>query len=284
MDATPLNTQNLLNRLKRAPDEHKGHGGKVLIIGGDVGMSGAVFLAGQAALYSGAGWVILGVLDSQAPSLVIDQPELMINRAKPDLIADVAPEVLAIGPGLGQSDLAKELLQIGLLQNIPVVLDADALNLLSVDASLLIKLQNRPKGFTVLTPHPGEAARLLHTTTERVQADRCGSLLQLVELTQSIVVLKGQGTLIGVPGEPIKICQKGNPGMGVGGMGDVLTGVLAAVIAQGLHHQLSVLEAVYLAVDLHSGAADVLVNQGVGPIGLTPSEVIHQVRNLINIK
>jgi hydroxyethylthiazole kinase-like uncharacterized protein yjeF len=284
MNPNCIDTPELLARLKRAPHEHKGHGGKVLIIGGDAGMTGAVFLAGQAALFSGAGWVILGALDPNAPSLVVDQPELMIKKVSVDLITQVSPELIAIGPGLGQSQLAKQLLQISLDQPLPLVLDADALNLISTDKDLLEKLQKRPYGLTVLTPHPGEAAKLLNVTTEEVQIDRLGALAQLVDLTHSIVVLKGQGTLIGAPKQISKLCLKGNSGMGVGGMGDVLTGILAAVIAQGLHHHLSVFEATCLSVDIHSEAADALVNQGVGPIGLTPSEVVHQVRNLINFK
>jgi hydroxyethylthiazole kinase-like uncharacterized protein yjeF len=284
MNPSHINTPELLARLKRAPHEHKGHGGKVLIIGGDTGMTGAVFLAGQAALFSGAGWVVLGVLDSHAPSLVVDHPELMIKKADVDLITQVSPELIAIGPGLGQSQLAKQLLQISLEQQLPLVLDADALNLISTDEDLLEKLQKRSNDLTVLTPHPGEAARLLNMTTEEVQADRLGALARLVDLTQSIVVLKGQRTLIGAPKQISKQCLKGNSGMGTGGMGDVLTGVLAAVIAQGLHHHLSVFEATCLSVDIHSGAADALVNQGVGPIGLTPSEIIHQIRDLINFK
>ena len=284
MNPNCIDTPELLARLKRAPHEHKGHGGKVLIIGGDAGMTGAVYLAGRAALFSGAGWVILGALDPNAPSLVVDQPELMIKKVSVDLITQVSPELIAIGPGLGQSQLAKQLLQISLDQQLPLVLDADALNLISTDKDLLEKLQKRPDGLTVLTPHPGEAAKLLNVTTEEVQIDRLGALAQLVDLTHSIVVLKGQGTLIGAPKQISKLCLKGNSGMGVGGMGDVLTGILAAVIAQGLHHHLSVFEATCLSVDIHSEAADALVNQGVGPIGLTPSEVVHQVRNLINFK
>jgi hydroxyethylthiazole kinase-like uncharacterized protein yjeF len=284
MTPTPIDTPKLLAGLKRAPHEHKGHGGKVLIIGGDAGMSGAIFLAGEAALFSGAGWVILGVLDPMAPSLVVDHLELMVKKANMELIIQVSPELIAIGPGLGQSQLAKDLMQTALDQQLPLVLDADALNLLSNENSLLESLQKRPQGLTVLTPHPGEAARLLNITSEEVQQDRLKALLSLVELTHSIVVLKGQGTLIGAPKQAPKICLKGNSGMGVGGMGDVLTGILAAIIAQSLHHHLSVFEATCLAVDLHSAAADQLVNQGVGPIGLTPSEVIYQVRDLINFK
>jgi NAD(P)H-hydrate repair Nnr-like enzyme with NAD(P)H-hydrate dehydratase domain len=137
---------------------------------------------------------------------------------------------------------------------------------------------------TVLTPHPGEAARLLNVSSEQVQADRLSSLEELIHITQAIVVLKGQNTLLGAPHQGAQKCHRGNPGMGVGGMGDVLTGLIAALVAQGIRHDLSVFEATGLAVELHSMAADVLVNQGVGPIGLTPMEIILKVRDLINIK
>ncbi len=284
MNPATLNTLALLPKLKRAPHEHKGHAGKVLIIGGDVGMSGAVFLAGQAALYAGAGWVILSVLDAKCPSFLPDHPELMIKPISPSLIDDVSPDVLAIGPGLGQSPLAQTILEQALQVKQALILDADALNLLSLHPSLMRLLTNRPKGMTVLTPHPGEAARLLNASTEHVQANRLGSLKELIQITQAIVVLKGQNTLLGAPNQGTYECHRGNPGMGVGGMGDVLTGLVTALVAQGMRHDLSVFEATGLAVELHSMAADVLVNQGVGPIGLTPMELILKVRDLINIK
>jgi NAD(P)H-hydrate repair Nnr-like enzyme with NAD(P)H-hydrate dehydratase domain len=143
---------------------------------------------------------------------------------------------------------------------------------------------------TVITPHPGEAARLLNTTTEQVQLDRPLAIDQLVTLTGAIVVLKGQHTLIKAPhlapqlNEATQMCLKGHPGMGVAGMGDVLTGVIAAIVSQGIRHHINPFEAACLAVELHASAADSLLNQGVGPLGLTPSEVINEIRNLINIK
>ncbi len=279
-----LQALELRQRLVRAPHEHKGHAGKVLIIGGDVGMSGAVFLSGQAALYGGAGWIILGLLDPRAPALVINQPELMLKSAHEQLLSEVSPDVVAIGPGLGHSALARQLLEAALINPSPLILDADAINLLASNSTLIAKLKARPAGLTVLTPHPGEAARLLHVSSEEVQADRLGSLHKLVQLTGAIIVLKGQNTLIASPANAPQVCLDGNPGMGVGGMGDVLTGLMAAILAQGLRHDLSVFEATGLAVQLHAQAADQLVNQGVGPIGLTPMEVILKLRDLINIK
>lgn len=279
-----LDSLSLLSRLQRMPNEHKGDAGKVLLIGGSTGMSGAIFLSGKAALYTGAGWTILGVLDAQVATFILDQPELMVQAATKELIEQVAPDVLAIGPGLGKENLAKELLRQALTTPTPLVLDADAINLLSEDASLMSLLRQRPFLQTVLTPHPGEAGRLLRISSEKVQENRLDSIEQLVELTQSVIVLKGHNTLISAPQKSILCCERGNPGMGVGGMGDVLTGVLASLIAQGIRHDLSVYDATCLGVELHSAAADFLVNKGVGPIGLTPTETIYQLRELINIK
>jgi len=165
------------------------------------------------------------------------------------------------------------------------VIDADAINLIASDSHLLHLLQQRNQEFpgqSVLTPHPGEAAKLLNNSAADVQANRIHTLEQLVELTQSIVVLKGQHTLISAPNHPILRCEEGNPGMGTGGMGDALTGSIAAIAAQGLRHQLNLWEASGMAVQLHACAADSLVSRGIGPIGLTPSEVILEMRSLLN--
>ena len=279
-----LNTFHLKNRLRRASHEHKGDAGKVLLIGGAPGMAGAILLAARAALYGGSGWVLIELVDENALPVLQDQPELMISKAALGSIDRICPDVIAIGPGLGQSTLAKDLLVEALGADQTVVLDADALNLIASDKTLLSLLKNRPPFSSVLTPHPGEAGRILNKSTEYVQAHRKESLSELLELTGAIVVLKGEGTLVGISADQGFICQRGNPGMAVGGMGDVLTGLLAALIAQGLKHHLSLDEAVCLGVELHSGAADVLRDKGTGPIGLTPSELILEIRNLINIK
>lgn len=284
MSAQILNSFHYLPRLQRQAHEHKGHAGKVLIMGGAAGMVGAPLLAAKAALYSGAGWVVIGFLDENALPVIEDQPELMIRLAKPGLLHEVRPDVVVTGPGLGQSDLSKQLLQEALQVHHPLVIDADAIHLLAKHADLLSLLNARPFLSTVLTPHPGEAASLLKTSSEKVQDNREQALEDLIKLSNSIMVLKGHQTLIGGPDQITQVCMKGNPGMGVGGMGDVLTGVIAALISQGLKHQLNAYEATALAIELHSEAADMLVNQGVGPIGLTPMEVIVQIRNLINIK
>jgi hydroxyethylthiazole kinase-like uncharacterized protein yjeF len=290
MNPQELNSLHLLNRLIRQPHEHKGHAGKVLIIGGASGMAGAALLAGQAALHAGAGWVLIGFLDERAITVLSDQPELMLSQASKEMIEQVQPDVLAIGPGLGQSAQAHDLLSHALQSSVVLIIDADGLNLIAADPELLKQLKHRPSLSTVITPHPGEAARLLNTTIEEIQMNRPLAIDQLVALTGSTVVLKGQNTLIKPPNtstelnEAAQMCLKGHPGMGVAGMGDVLTGVIAAIVSQGIRHHINPFEASCLAVELHASAADSLLNQGIGPIGLTPSEVIKEIRNLINIK
>jgi len=285
----PLNTLALVARLKRAPAEHKGNAGKVVLIGGAPGMAGALLLAGNACLHLGAGWTILEMLDPASARADDNQPELMIRLATPNVcgvLSTLQADVIAIGPGLGQSELATHYLQVALAsKNIPVVIDADALNLISDSAELLASLKQRNvnfPGLTVLTPHPGEAAKLLKTTAENVQSDRIHAISQLIDLTQSIVVLKGQNTLIASPQHKPVQCLAGNPGMGTGGMGDILTGSIAAIAAQGVRHHVDLWQATGIAVELHATAADSLVSKGVGPIGLTPSETILEMRALLN--
>ena len=284
-----LDTLELIKHLRRQPSEHKGNAGKVVLMGGAPGMAGALILAGNACLHLGAGWTILEILDSASARVELDHPELMIHLATEDIhrtLNATEPDVIAIGPGLGKSALAILCLRAALLySNIPLVIDADALNLISESTELLEKLHVRNQAFpelTVLTPHPGEAAKLLKTTTEIVQSDRVGAIQQLVELTHSIVVLKGQHTLIASPQHSPAQCLAGNPGMGTGGMGDILTGSIAAIAAQGIRHQLDLWQAAGIAVELHACAADSLVSKGIGPIGLTPSETILEMRALLN--
>ena len=288
--AKTLDTFELVKLLKRAPAEHKGNAGKVILIGGAPGMAGALLLAGNACLHLGAGWTILEMLDPASAHADVDHPELMIRLATSDIfdtLKSVQPDLIAIGPGLGKSVLATQCLRHALLHpKIPLVIDADGLNLISESGELLELLQNRNQQFpelTVLTPHPGEAAKLLKSSTEKVQADRMSAIKDLVALTQSIVVLKGQHTLISSPQNAPVQCMAGNPGMGTGGMGDVLTGSIAAIAAQGFHHHLDLWQSTGIAVQLHASAADSLVNQGVGPIGLTPSENILEMRALLNM-
>jgi hydroxyethylthiazole kinase-like uncharacterized protein yjeF len=252
-------------------------------------MAGALLLAGNACLHLGAGWTILEMLDSASAIASMDHPELMIREASiatSDVLQQNQPDVIAIGPGLGKSQQAYDWLRdVISYPAIPLILDADALNLISESHELLSALHKRNQQFpgqSVITPHPGEAATLLNSTTEEVQADRLGSLEKLLVLTQSIVVLKGQHTLIASPQNLVLQCQEGNPGMGTGGMGDILTGSIAAIAAQGVRHQLDLWESSCIAVQLHASAADSLIQKGIGPIGLTPSETILEMRSLLN--
>jgi hydroxyethylthiazole kinase-like uncharacterized protein yjeF len=277
----------LRQRLVRDPDAHKGAGGRVLLVGGATGMTGALVLSGLAALYSGAGWVELAFLSEPAPLVLAEHPELMLRSAR-DLTGFETAQAIGIGPGMGQSPLAQSLLSRALQateaasQPIPLVVDADALHLLAQHADLRELLRARAVP-AVLTPHPGEAGALLGCSAQEVQADRVAAIVRLVELTNSCVVLKGHGSLCAGPGWGPEICTAGNSGMGSGGMGDVLTGLLAALLAQGLRKGLSVWEVTRLGVQLHALAADELVH-GLkqGPLGLTASEVVKQVRTILN--
>jgi hydroxyethylthiazole kinase-like uncharacterized protein yjeF len=286
---TELRSLELITRLKRDPSEHKGNAGKVLLIGGAPGMAGALMLSGSAALHLGAGWTILEMLDPTAAHAMPEQAELMVRLASfnaQEQLQATAPDVIAIGPGLGFSELARDWLIAALrYPKVPLVIDADALNLIADTPEYLALLKERNQAFpgmSILTPHPGEAANLLNTIASDVQVNRLGAVSDLVKLTNSIVVLKGQHTLIASPTHPAVQCAEGNPGMAVGGMGDVLTGTIAAIAAQGLHHNLNLWEAGCIGVQLHASAADSLVAKQIGPIGLTPSEVILEMRSLLN--
>jgi hydroxyethylthiazole kinase-like uncharacterized protein yjeF len=284
-----LQALELITRLKRESSEHKGNAGKVLLIGGAPGMAGALMLAGSASLHLGAGWTILEMLDPTAAHAMPEQAELMVRLASfnaQEQLESTAPDLIAIGPGLGFSALARDWLIAALrYPKVPLVIDADALNLIADTPEYLALLKQRNEtfpGMSVLTPHPGEAANLLNTSAAAVQENRLAALADLIKLTDSIVVLKGQHTLIASPLHSAVQCEQGNPGMAVGGMGDSLTGSIAAIAAQGIRHNINLWEASCIGVQLHATAADSLVAQQIGPIGLTPTEVILEMRSLLN--
>ncbi len=281
-----LNALGLRSRLVRQPDEHKGDMGKVLLLGGAPGMAGAIFLSGYGSLYSGAGWTMIGVLDSKSAHIQIDQPELMVQDlsqvADANLfIHHIAPDCLAIGPGLGQSDQAIQSVKAGLAFSGPLILDADALNLIAANPQLQQCLRERKDPCT-MTPHPGEAARLLGLSVQEVQVNRSQAIQSLMNQYQCYVVLKGHHTLVGAPNNAIYTCEAGNPGMATGGMGDVLTGLIASLTAQGVRHHINLWQATCLGVELHARAADQLVESGIGPNGMTALELAKAVRLLIN--
>ena len=259
----------------RARNSHKGSFGSVAILGGAPGMAGAALLAGRAALKLGAGRVYLGMLETLAVDPV--QPELML-RTPADALSMAT--VLAIGPGLGQSIPAGELLTQALDSALPRVIDADGLNLLAQSPLLQRKCAVSPAP-TFITPHPAEAARLLGSSTEDVQADRLSAALQLAKRFNAYVALKGCGTIVAAPNGRWFINTSGNPGLASAGSGDVLTGMLAALLAQ----HWPPLEAILAAVHLHGAAADACIAAShgpTGPIGLTAGELIAPARRLLN--
>jgi hydroxyethylthiazole kinase-like uncharacterized protein yjeF len=238
-------------------------------------MAGAAVLAGRAALKLGAGRVYVGFSAADVPAFDPLQPELMFRRAD-DVLALDHVTALAVGPGLGQAPEAKALLRTALTKALPLVLDADALNLIGADESLARALAERAAD-SVLTPHPAEAARLLHTTTADVQHDRLGAAARLAASLRAHVVLKGAGSVCASPDGCWAINTSGNPGMASAGMGDVLTGVIVALLAQGAAPQRALEAAVYL----HGAAADALVEQGCGPVGLVAGELIDAAREIV---
>ncbi|MCC6659136.1 MAG: NAD(P)H-hydrate dehydratase [Rhodocyclaceae bacterium] len=260
----------------RPKNSHKGMMGGVGILGGAPGMTGAALLAGRAALKLGAGRVYVGLLDNAALAIDTDQPELML-RTPAEVLGSGFATVLAAGPGLGQGGAALDLLKQSLAAELPLVLDADALNLLAAHPVLAAQAARRAAP-TLLTPHPLEAARLLGCDIADVRADRLGAARALAAKLKVLVVLKGCGSVIAGPDGRWFINTSGNPGMASAGMGDVLAGIAAALLAQGWAAEAALL----CAVHLHGVAADRLVGQGIGPIGLTADETIDAARRVFN--
>ncbi len=260
----------------RRTNSHKGDYGSLGIIGGAPGMIGAALLAGRAALNLGAGRVYVGLLAATNTGYDPLQPELMLRTVDAVLKLDHL-NCLAAGPGLGQTPDAHHVLAAALCTHLPLVLDADALNLIAFDAGLQQLVSQRTHA-TILTPHPAEAARLLAGTTAGVQADRIAAACAIAARYRSFVVLKGAGSVCALPDGAWFINTSGNPGMASAGMGDVLTGIIAALLAQGAESKAALLAGVHL----HGAAADALVATGTGPIGMTAGEVTAAARTLLN--
>lgn len=259
----------------RPHDSHKGNFGTAAIIGGAPGMIGAAILAGRAALKLGAGTVHIGMLAENTMSVDVNQPELMIHSAHTVLHLP-RMSVLAIGCGMGNGETAQQILQDVLHLNSVLVIDADGLNILALRPDLRTLLISRNQD-CVLTPHPGEAARLLGCSTEDVQTSRLESAKELSRIYRSAVVLKGAESLCVTHAGTAYVNKTGNPGMSSPGMGDALTGMIAAFVAQGLNAD----QALLLAVHLHGSAGDTLARQGI-TIGMTASEVIECARKILN--
>ena len=255
---------------------HKGNAGSVGVLGGASGMVGAAVLAGRAALKLGAGKVFLGLLTDRPPYLDWGQPELMLRTPR-ELLETGMVSAFAAGPGMGTAKSAEQLLREVLDAAVPLVLDADALNLIAASKTLQARLPKRDAP-SVLTPHPAEAARLLGCTTAAVQADRVKAANELAQRYQAIAVLKGNGSVIAGPDGGWLINRSGNPGMASAGMGDVLTGMIASLLAQGADARAAAAAAVWL----HGAAGDALAKNGKGPFGISASEVIDAARCLLN--
>ncbi len=250
---------------------HKGDFGHLLVVGGGPGMPGAVRLCGEAALRTGAGLVSIATHPEHAALIVASRPELMSHAIEsPSQLEPLLEraDVVAFGPGLGSSSWAAAIFDRLVADERPAVWDADALNW----------LVNKPQaaGGRIITPHPGEAARLLGKDTASVQAHRSQSLAELHERYGGVAVLKGSGSLVSSSSGPAWLCTAGNPGMAAPGMGDVLTGIIAALLAQGLTPE----DAAAVGVAAHAQAGDIAAESG--ERGLVASDLLAALRRVIN--
>lgn len=252
----------------RRRDSHKGDFGRIACIGGDDGSGGAILLCAEAALRAGAGLVRVHTREGHRPGLLARIPEAMVPPEAVGVDPDW-PNVVAIGPGLGQGNWGFAHLHRVAESGAALVIDADALNLVARHGMHL------PLG-SVLTPHPGEAARLLGCSVRDVQRDRFRAARELADRYQTVVVLKGAGSIVAAPGEPFAVVDAGNPGMAAGGMGDLLTGVIAALRGQGL----APFDAACAGALLHAAAGDAAAAEG--QRGLLPSDLLPHLRRLAN--
>ncbi|PZS42493.1 bifunctional ADP-dependent (S)-NAD(P)H-hydrate dehydratase/NAD(P)H-hydrate epimerase [Stenotrophomonas maltophilia] len=255
----------------RRANTHKGESGHVLCVGGNHGSGGAIAMAAEAALRAGAGLLSLGTRRDHVGPLLARLPEAMTHALED---GDVLPalldkaRVVAIGPGLGQDEWACAMFAQVLDSDKPLVVDADALNLLAQDPRALPE--------AILTPHPGEAARLLECSTADIQADRYRCAQALAERFHAVVVLKGAGSIVTAPGQVPRLIAAGNPGMAVGGMGDLLTGIIASLRAQGL----AAFDAAAAGALLHALAGDAAAADGAR--GMLPTDLLVPLRQLAN--
>jgi len=267
-----LNLEDFADYLQpRAREAHKGNFGHLLIIGGAPGYSGAVMLAAEAALRVGSGLVSVATHPDHAGTLNLLRPEVMCHgvdsgEALAALIAKAT--VLVLGPGLGRSAWSQRVFDQSCLSAKNTLVDADGLNWLS-DKPL-------QKPNWILTPHPGEAGQLLKKSTEEIQQDRVSAVTLLQKKYHGWIVLKGAGTLVAGPDGSLAICTEGNPGMATGGMGDVLSGVLGGLMAQGLPPGI----AARLGVVVHAMAGDLAAKTG--ERGMIASDLMFYLRDIVN--
>jgi NAD(P)H-hydrate epimerase len=270
ISARRLSANNLPRLASRAPASHKGKFGHVLLIGGDRGFGGAILLSAQSALRSGAGMVSVATRSEHVPAALARIPEAMVlGTSSANQLMGLLQKVsvLVVGPGLGQAGWGRSLLSAAANAPLPQVWDADALNLLAEERVVL------PRD-CVITPHPGEAARLLGISTAQVQADRPAAAHALSKKYTAVVVLKGAGSLIASPDGRLAVCHQGHPAMATAGLGDVLAGLVGALLAQGM----AAFDAACLAVWLHANAG---AQQGKFGRGLAASDLIPAIRQLL---
>ena len=257
---------------RRVGNAHKGHYGHVLVVGGDSGFGGAARLASEAAARTGAGLVSLATRPEHVAAVLATRPEIMAHPVATPSDVEALLErvsVIAIGPGIGHGAWGEGLWERARQSGLPMVIDADALRWLPTT--------EEPRSDWVITPHPGEAARLLAVTVAEVQGNRFDACARLVARFGGTAVLKGAGTLVQTRGStPVGVCTCGNPGMASGGMGDVLTGIIAGLLAQGY----AAAEAAELGVCLHAAAADQAASRGMR--GMLASDLFEPLRQLVN--
>ncbi|MEX2488388.1 MAG: NAD(P)H-hydrate dehydratase, partial [Pseudomonadales bacterium] len=268
--------RNVASLPRRSRSAHKRHFGHVLIVGGDAGMGGAVSMAAEAALRTGAGLVSVATHPVHAGSLIVRRPELMVRGVKsPDELDPLLERasVVVLGPGLGRSQWSVGLFERIIGESLPLVIDADGLNMLAQSVS--------HRDNWILTPHPGEASRLLTGASEN-GSNRFTAIQRLQETYGGVVLLKGAGTLIyggdaQAAGSTTRLCPYGNPGMSSAGMGDVLSGIIGGLVAQGLN----LLDSAILGAVVHARAADDLAARE-GERGMVATDLIPVVRRLLN--
>ena len=255
---------------------HKGSFGHVMVIGGDGGMGGAVLLAAEAAARTGCGLTSVATQPQHVSAVLARRPEIMVSGVTSGQALEpllVRPSVLVVGPGLGRSAWSEQMLQQATLRGLPLVLDADALNILA--EGRVVREARRDNW--ILTPHPAEAARLLGVSTEEIQRDRFSAVRAVQQRYGGVVVLKGAGSLVCGDDVLVGLCMAGNPGMATGGMGDVLAGIIGSLLAQGLDP----LDAARLGVCLHAEAAD-RVAALQGERGLLAGDLLVHLQFLVN--
>jgi NAD(P)H-hydrate epimerase len=255
----------------RRPTSHKGDHGKLVIIGGDHGTAGAIRMTGEAALRAGAGLVRVLTRIENIPPLITARPELMVSELTQHSLEESLAwaDVVAIGPGLGQQEWGKKALQKVENCRKPMLWDADALNLLAINPD---KRHNR-----ILTPHPGEAARLLNCSVAEIESDRLLSAQRLVKRYGGVAVLKGAGTIVACESGALGIIDAGNAGMASGGMGDVLSGIISALLGQ----KLTPYDAAIAGCVAHGAAADRVAAQ-YGTRGMLATDLFDTLRRVVN--